>query len=87
MKTFQHSVLEADQDEIIEEDGDMNDVKLNELIPRLKSGVVISHEMDIRRDKDALESWRARDKRGNSSAPLCSLRSCPSAIRLTNISI
>jgi hypothetical protein len=87
MKTFQHSVLEADQDKITGEDGDMNNDKLNELIARPESEVVISHEVDIQRDKDALKSWRARGKRGNSPALSCSLKSCPSAIRLTNIPI
>ena len=39
---FQRSILEADQDEITEEDGDMNNDKLNELIGRHKSEVAIS---------------------------------------------
>ena len=59
---FQHSILEADKDEIAEEEGDMNDDELNELIARHQSEVAIFHEMDILREKDALESWRGRGK-------------------------
>lgn len=46
----------------------MNDDKLNELIARHKSEVVIFREMDIQRNKDALECWHARGKRGNPPA-------------------
>jgi ATP-dependent helicase STH1/SNF2 len=54
-KTFQHFILEADQDEITEEDGHMNDDELNELIARHKTEVAIFNEM---------ESWHSRGKRG-----------------------
>jgi hypothetical protein len=76
-KAFQRSILEADQDEITEEDGDMNDDELNELIARHKSEVAIFHEMDIQRDKGALESWRARGKRGNPPPPLMQFEELP----------
>jgi ATP-dependent helicase STH1/SNF2 len=66
MNIFQCSILEPDQDEITEDD-DMNDDELNELIARHKSEV---HGMDIQREKDALESWRARGKRGNPPPPV-----------------
>ena len=75
--SFQRSILEADQDEITEEDGDMNDDELNELIARHKSEVAIFHEMDIQREKDALESWRARGKRGNPPPPLMPFEELP----------
>ena len=55
----------------------MNDDELNELIARHKSEVGIFHEMDIQRDKDALESWRARGKRGNPPPPLMQLDELP----------
>lgn len=41
---FQRSILEVDQDKIIEDDGDMNDEELNELIARHKSEVAIFYE-------------------------------------------
>jgi ATP-dependent helicase STH1/SNF2 len=76
---FLCSILEADQEEDTEEAGDimMNDDELNELIARHKSEVSIFHEMDIQRDKDALESWRARGKRGNPPPPLMQLDELP----------
>ena len=55
----------------------MNDDELNELIARHKSEVGIFHEMDLQREKDALESWRARGKRGNPPPPLMQLEELP----------
>ena len=55
----------------------MNDDELNELIARHKSEVAIFHEMDIQREKDALESWRARGKRGNPPPPLMQFEELP----------
>jgi ATP-dependent helicase STH1/SNF2 len=55
----------------------MNDDELNELIARHKSEVGIFHEMDTQRNKDALESWRARGKRGNPPPPLMQLDELP----------
>jgi ATP-dependent helicase STH1/SNF2 len=43
----------------------MNDDELNELIARHKSETTIFHEMDMRREKDALESWRAQGNKEN----------------------
>ena len=55
----------------------MNDDELNELIARHKSEVAIFHEMDVQREKDALESWRARGKRGNPPPPLMQFEELP----------
>ena len=55
----------------------MNDDELNELIARHKSEVTIFHEMDVQREKDALESWRARGKRGNPPPPLMQFEELP----------
>ena len=55
----------------------MNDDELNELIARHKSEVGIFHEMDIQREKDALENWRAQGKRGNPPPPLMQLEELP----------
>ena len=74
---FQRSILEADQEEDTEEAGDMNDDELNELIARHKSEIAIYHEMDIQREKDALESWRAQGKRGKPPPPLMQLEELP----------
>ena len=40
----------------------MNDEELNELIARRKSETTIFHEMNMQREKDALETWRAQGK-------------------------
>ena len=76
-RIFQRSILEADQEEDTEEAGDMNDDELNELIARHKSEIGIFHEMDIQREKDALESWRAQGKRGKPPPPLMQLEELP----------
>ena len=55
----------------------MNDDELNELIARHKSEVGIFHDMDIKREKDALENWRAQGKRGNPPPPLMQLEELP----------
>jgi len=55
----------------------MNDDELNELIARHKSETSIFHEMDIQREKDALESWRAQGKRGRPPPPLMQLEELP----------
>jgi ATP-dependent helicase STH1/SNF2 len=55
----------------------MNDDELNKLIAHHKSEVAIFHEMDIQREKDALESWRAQGKRGNPPLPLMQFEELP----------
>ena len=53
----------------------MNDDELNELIARHKSETPIFHEMDMQREKDALESWHAQAarKQGKPPPPLMQL--------------
>lgn len=74
---FQRSILEADQEEENEEAGDMNDEELNALIARSEEEAVIFTEMDIKRDRDALENWRAQGKRGKPPLPLIQLEELP----------
>ena len=55
----------------------MNDDELNELIARHKSEVAIFHETDVQKEKGAMESWRARGKRGNPPPPLMQSEELP----------
>jgi len=73
----QRSILEADQEEENEEAGDMNDEELNELIARHESENVIFREMDIKREREALESWRAAGNRGKPPPSLIQLEELP----------
>jgi ATP-dependent helicase STH1/SNF2 len=74
---FQRSILEADQEEENEEAGDMNDEELNALIARSEEEAVIFAEMDIQRERDAIENWRAQGKRGKPPLPLIQLEELP----------
>ncbi|KAJ3514926.1 hypothetical protein NLJ89_g2080 [Agrocybe chaxingu] len=74
---FLRSILETDQDEENEEAGDMNDDELNELIARQDNEVAIFREMDIKRERDALENWRAAGNRGKPPQPLMQLEELP----------
>ena len=74
---FLRSILEADQEEENEEAGDMNDEEINEIIARGEDEVHIFRELDIKRDRDALEAWRAAGNRGKPPPPLISLDELP----------
>ncbi|KAF8887716.1 SNF2 family N-terminal domain-containing protein [Infundibulicybe gibba] len=74
---FLRSILEADQEEENEEAGDMNDDELNELIARSEKEGHIFREMDIKREREALESWRAQGNRGKPPQPLIQLEELP----------
>ncbi|KAG1718560.1 P-loop containing nucleoside triphosphate hydrolase protein [Suillus lakei] len=56
---FLRSILEADQEEENEEAGDMNDDELNETLARNDGEVEIFCKMDLQRERDALDAWRA----------------------------
>ncbi|KAG2142624.1 SNF2 family N-terminal domain-containing protein [Suillus cothurnatus] len=56
---FLRSILEADQEEENEEAGDMNDDELNEMLARNDEEVEIFRSMDLQRERDALDAWRA----------------------------
>ncbi|KAF9042067.1 SNF2-family ATP dependent chromatin remodeling factor snf21 [Panaeolus papilionaceus] len=74
---FLRSILEADQDEENEEAGDMNDEELNELISRHDHEIKVFREMDIQREREALEKWRAEGNRGKPPQPLVQLEELP----------
>ncbi|KAF9524663.1 SNF2-family ATP dependent chromatin remodeling factor snf21 [Crepidotus variabilis] len=74
---FLRSILEADQDEDNEEAGDMNDEELNELIARHESETSVFRELDVKRERDALEAWRAAGNRGKPPPQLMQLEELP----------
>ncbi|KAF8640822.1 hypothetical protein AX17_000471 [Amanita inopinata Kibby_2008] len=79
---FLRSILEADQEEENEEAGDMNDDELNELIARSEEECAIFHEIDLKRERDMLESWRTAGNRGKPPAPLIQLEELPECYRM-----
>ncbi|KIK70339.1 hypothetical protein GYMLUDRAFT_32342 [Collybiopsis luxurians FD-317 M1] len=71
------SILEADQEEENEEAGDMNDDELNALIARSDDEAEIFRQMDMKRERDALENWRALGNRGKPPLPLIQIEELP----------
>lgn len=55
----------------------MNDDELNALISRSEEEGEIFREMDIKREREALESWRAAGNRGKPPQPLIQLEELP----------
>ncbi|KAI0770991.1 SNF2 family N-terminal domain-containing protein [Trametes elegans] len=78
---FLRSILEADQEEENEEAGDMNDDEINEIISRSEEESRIFHEIDIQRDREALEAWRRAGNRGKPPPPLMQLEELPECYR------
>ncbi|KAG1764096.1 SNF2 family N-terminal domain-containing protein [Suillus placidus] len=74
---FLRSILEADQEEENEEAGDMNDDELNEMLARNDEEVVIFRNMDLQRERDGLDAWRAVGNRGKPPLPLMQLEELP----------
>ena len=75
-------LLEADQEEDNEEAGDMNDEEINEIISRSDEESIIFREIDIQRDRDAAESWKAAGNRGKPPPPLMQLEELPECYRV-----
>ncbi|KAJ3879309.1 SNF2-family ATP dependent chromatin remodeling factor snf21 [Lentinula edodes] len=73
----QEELLATDQEEDNEEAGDMNDDELNALISRSDEEAEIFREMDIKRERDAIENWRAMGNRGKPPQPLVQLEELP----------
>ncbi|KAJ3807011.1 SNF2-family ATP dependent chromatin remodeling factor snf21 [Lentinula aff. lateritia] len=73
----QEELLATDQEEDNEEAGDMNDDELNALISRSDEEAEIFREMDIKRERDAMENWRAMGNRGKPPQPLVQLEELP----------
>ncbi|KAI0735883.1 SNF2 family N-terminal domain-containing protein [Earliella scabrosa] len=78
---FLRSILEADQEEENEEAGDMNDDEINEIISRSEEESVIFHEIDMQREREALENWRRAGNRGKPPPPLMQLEELPECYR------
>jgi ATP-dependent helicase STH1/SNF2 len=74
---MQRSILEADQEEENEEAGDMNDEELNMMLARNDGEIVTFRDMDIKRERDALEAWRAAGNRGKPPQQLMQLEELP----------
>ncbi|KIJ59828.1 hypothetical protein HYDPIDRAFT_99946 [Hydnomerulius pinastri MD-312] len=74
---FLRSILEADQEEENEEAGDMNDDELNEMIARNDDEVEIFRHMDLAREREALEHWRAAGNRGKPPLGLMQVEELP----------
>ena len=73
----QRSILEADQEEENEEAGDMNDEELNQIIARTDQEVVMFREIDIKRERDAMDTWRMAGNRGKPPPPLMQFEELP----------
>ena len=55
----------------------MNDDELNELLARHESETAIFREIDLKRERDALEAWRQAGNRGKPPLPLIQLDELP----------
>ena len=55
----------------------MNDDELNALIARSDNEAVVFAEMDIKRERDAVENWRNQGKRGKPPPALIQLEELP----------
>ena len=60
----------------------MNDEEINEIIARNEEEVQIYREFDIKRERDALEQWKAQGNRGKPPPPLMQLEELPEYYRL-----
>ncbi|PCH33114.1 hypothetical protein WOLCODRAFT_21769 [Wolfiporia cocos MD-104 SS10] len=78
---FLRSILEADQEEENEEAGDMNDEEINEIIARGDDEQQIFRDLDIQRERDAQEAWKAAGHRGKPPLPLMQLEELPDCYR------
>lgn len=78
---FLRSILEADQEEENEEAGDMNDEELNEIIARDDKELEIFRQMDIEREREGVDKWRAAGNRGRPPPSLMQLEELPECYR------
>ncbi|KAI0693670.1 SNF2 family N-terminal domain-containing protein [Cytidiella melzeri] len=79
---FLRSILEADQEEENEEAGDMNDEEMNEIIARSEEEAIAFRDLDIKRERDAAEAWKAAGNRGKPPPPLMQLEELPECYRI-----
>ncbi|KAJ7171766.1 SNF2-family ATP dependent chromatin remodeling factor snf21 [Mycena crocata] len=74
---FLRSILDADQEEENEEAGDMNDDELNSIIARTEEEAEMFRDMDLKRERDALDNWRAQGHRGKPPPGLTQFEELP----------
>ncbi|KAF7310438.1 hypothetical protein HMN09_00585900 [Mycena chlorophos] len=74
---FLRAILEADQEEDNEEAGDMNDDELNLVLARSEEEQELFREMDLKRERDQQETWRAQGHRGKPPPPLMQFEELP----------
>ncbi|KAJ7356681.1 SNF2-family ATP dependent chromatin remodeling factor snf21 [Mycena albidolilacea] len=74
---FLRLILESEEDEDNEEAGDMNDDELNSIIARNEAEGELFREMDTKREREALENWRAQGHRGKPPPPLTQFEELP----------
>jgi len=60
----------------------MNDDELNLLIARSEEEQKIFHDIDRKRERDALEAWRSGGNRGKPPAPLMQLEELPAIYQM-----
>jgi len=60
----------------------MNDDEINEILARSEEEAVIFHDMDIRRERDAQETWKAAGNRGKPPLPLIQLEELPDCYKI-----
>ncbi|TBU60066.1 P-loop containing nucleoside triphosphate hydrolase protein [Dichomitus squalens] len=78
---FLRSILEADQEEENKEASDMNNDEINKIIARSDEEAVIFHEIDVQREREALEKWQCAGNRGKPPPPLMQLEELPECYR------
>ena len=55
----------------------MNDDEINEILARSEEEAILFREMDLRREREAQESWKAAGHRGRPPLPLIQLEELP----------
>ena len=59
----------------------MNDEEINEILARSEEETVLFRDMDIRREREAQEAWKAAGHRGKPPLPLIQLEELPDCYR------
>ncbi|KAJ7885716.1 SNF2 family N-terminal domain-containing protein [Mycena olivaceomarginata] len=76
-ENFLRSILEEEEDQDSEEASDMNDDELNSIIARNEAEAEMFRDMDTKREREALENWRARGHRGKPPPPITQFEELP----------
>ena len=59
----------------------MNDDEINEILARSEEEAVFFRDMDIRREREAQDAWKAAGNRGKPPLPLIQLEELPDCYR------